>query len=238
MKKQSCLETFLLLAVTFLFALVLTGCASKESTPEEDLAACRAVMDELQSGDSYHIATRREFVEDGTHTELEHWKSGDDWLDIFCPSTTSVLFATLHKDGQTFDNSKNQVESRKDDIKWNPYPYEAREIPSWLYNCRWEDQQVQLLSAAQKAGGRIVTVQFLTPYDLAGEYTSKGCTVAFHFDRSGDFEKAVMNVVYQYNEKEDEQLRWIDTMTILSTDPEKVAAKIDGEYQRALEQNP
>lgn len=231
----------LLLALAIL--LSLTACADipevtetagtetiLEISPEEEAQAlCGGALAKLQGG-SYHITTRREFVADGTDTEFEHWKNGEDWMNLSKHKVHNIFFATLNCGGQAFENLANTELEWLDNIQWDVCAGTPQKIPLWLETCRWEEQEVRLL----EFDGKTVTVQFLTPYQI-GDQTAQGYTVAFHFDKKGDLEKAVMTAIFQNSTGEEN--RWVDEMTILSTDAVEIAARIEGEFKRALEQN-
>lgn len=221
--------TFLLAAALL---LSLTACGGA-TTPEEDLAACGEALEKLQSSDGYHIATRRDLVEDNRYIEFEHWKSGEDWMNLSRHTGVGIFFAKLHCDDQTFENTSNTELRWEKDIQWDVYSDEAVQMPLWLDKIRWKDQQVRHLLSTRRLGGRMITVQFLTPYTI-GDQTAQGYTVDFYLDRHNNLKKAVMTAVFNYETGDTHQ---VDEMKIVSTDPEKAASKIRDEYARALEQN-
>lgn len=241
------MKKYLSLLLALAVLLSLTACADAPATTEtageatettlelspeqEALALCGGALAQLQEG-SYHIATRREFVDDGSYTEFEHWKNGEDWMNLSKHKQMNIFFAALYCGGQSFENTANTEMEWVDNIQWNTSSGSAMKIPLWLDNCRWEDQEVQLLDSAEN--GKVVTVQFLTPYKI-GDQTAEGYTVDFHFDSQRELQKAVMTAVFK-NEN-GRETRWVDEMTIISTYGAEISAKLQGEYQRALEQN-
>lgn len=227
------LSDLLLVAVTFLFAALLTGCGNRLD-PETEIAACRAALKELQNQKSCYITSHRAYVDDGTYTDFDYWKNGDDWMEFRQPNGLDVLDAVLYIDGQLFNNSANFKGRRKNDIKWAPYDLDAANFPLWLELCRIEDQEIRHLSSASTLGGRIVRTLFLTPYAI-GDQSAEGYTVDFYLDRNGHLKKAVMSALFKTDNGGEDH--WRDEMTVVTIDPEKVAARIDREYRRALEQN-
>lgn len=230
MKKQSYLDSVLLVIGTFLFALLLTGCAAptQPPVPEEELAACRAVIQELQSHDSYHIHEYAVYDSDivlNEDSNADLWRHGNDWLRLQWP-VEDDLFAYLCKDGVTYESLGNSSENN---IAW----FETEsvfDVPLWLYTCDWDALDIVYISTGYADREKTITLEVRTPVEQGGEVADT-CELEFSFDGKGTIRSIVMDGLF-HADYGDCGVR--STFTILSTDPEEIAAKIDGEYQKAL----
>lgn len=230
---KSFLDDLLLAVVTVLFAAILTGCAAPNQppTPEDELAACRAVLEEFQNHDSYHVHEYNVYDSDIILNEDSHsdyWKHGEDWLRLQRPLPED-LFASLCKDGVTFENVGNSSEHN---ITWYENP-NVFHMPLWLHTCDWEKLDIAYVSTGYLDGAKQITLEVRTPVEDCGRRAER-LTMEFHFDKKGNLESIVTDGRYfaEYSDENGDGIRSV--YTILSTDPEEIAAKIDGEYQKAL----
>lgn len=236
MNRPSYLESIALGIVTFLFALLLTGCSGSApdlSTPPDpaaELAACRTVLEEFQSQDSYHLKGRAEFTDAlNDYTEYESWKHGEDWLQVQMPQGGDV-FGYLRRGGDYFTTERADFElgvSWPDDLKWGAMDFD-RSWDHWLHQYKWEDLNPIHVSTAMTGEGRTITAAVTVPEENI-DYL-----VEFSFDSKGDFQNFVIR---EPSGSENTPDLSVDVLTIVSTDETEIAARIDGELKRAMEQN-
>lgn len=223
-----------ILLLTALF-LGLTGCGAPNQppTPEEELAACRTVLEEFQSQDSYRVHEYSVFDSDvilNEDSHAEYWKHGEDWLRLQWPLPED-LFAYLYKDGVAYESVGNSSERN---ITWYESP-NVFYMPLWLYTCNWDELEIAYVSTGYLDGTKQITLEVHTPIeDRCGR--AENCTMEFHFDKKGRLESIVTEGRYfaEYSDEHGDGIRSV--YTLLSRDPEEIAARIDREYQRALEQ--
>lgn len=214
---------------------------------QEALDKCRAVMEELQSHDSYHISIE---VEDAdTNFVKEILRNGDDWMFITDNRGKSgeafgdVGF--LSRGGEKFKTQAVGMKQDKNDFQWGAVevlPERMEKYVPWLYSCKWDEQEVTLVDQSFGPGGGAIFVMFKTPYVYPDSNfpVTENYVVQFTFDSEQNLRYALMRAFYRYEKPEEQDNNFVkaESFTILSTDEAEIAARIDQEYQRALSQNP
>lgn len=262
MKKRLCFLYFLTIL------LIFTGCAEQErpgaemdqyrislsqeqeKTPiqvsqEDALAACGAVLRDLQSRESLCLYDQREYEGEGAFgggSQILHWKSGEDWMEkncalIWIPARGGIYEETMltyvSRQGEYFYGVENGV---LNEHSYTSVGWWGEELPqSWLLSCHWDTQQVQLRDAFRTETGKSYLLEFATPYQIMRKsylqpVTTRDYTVEFYFDHGGNFEKAVMKGDYLDSSQGEVSITSI--MSVVSTDAQEIAGRIDAEMKR------
>lgn len=242
-------------------AVETTETAVENMTDEEKaVAQCRAVLDTVQSGDSYHITLTRWY--DGIYSDtvqIEYCRNGDDRAMISKRTEENVdgqpgkwegTAVKVCKDGVTYSGfSADNI-----GIEWEGQIQDELEFDPWLYTFDWDAQEVELLEILKTAEGRSVSFQVHAVYDINYGF-AEDYTITFYFDEEGNFIERELIATGQettptYRDVDGEWVRLkpddpgvektgriitrIDHVTVESLDPEEIGAAIDLFWQDAV----
>ena len=157
---------------------------------EKATAQCRAVLEEVQSGDSYYITLTKwhEGTYDNT-VQIEYYRNGDDRAMISRSTKEDA-------DGQFPKWQGSSVKVRKNDVTYYGYSEDNTSIDwegqseytmdfaPWMYTFRWDAQEVELTEIRKTEEGHSVSfiVHAVYEYGFAENYT-----ITFYFDEEGNF---------------------------------------------------
>ena len=205
----------------------------------ESLEKCRAVLDLVQSG-SCQIAIEQVNGNTNTRWSVSNFYQHDgNWLKIIDidPETEDIAdgeewsarLAYMYANGVRYSN-EGRGGNAYSDINWAEYEYFDDSLKPWLPSFQWNDQIVTYVDTLISNGDTVVMLRIDEPYPGLEEETV--CYwVDFCFDASGSFIKAELEVDYIHND----EVQSIDnTESIVTLDPDTVAAEIDREYRRAI----
>lgn len=196
-----------------------------QEMPEQAVVdACRAMLESFQAG-SYYV--RREGDKEGAPVPEEFFlkHEGNQLWAMETPVLGYVgRLATLAANGAVFQAVEGTWS--EEDTRWEETEATNLSLPlPWLASFHWNPDTVAYMG--QVEGSYMVRVD--EPYPN-GSGTSDHYFVSFNFDESGIFTGVEITVdLYMETEQNYKE-------TIVTTDPAVVAAEIDREYQRALEQ--
>lgn len=212
--------------------------------PEEEqkagLEKCRAILDAVQNS-SFHISqSRRNEGNAGPKGyDVEYSQHGEDWLTVTSVSTEGTnlteageyfdRYANLHVNGVYFNNYGNWGNP---ELIWEKVDSNVAEGTSmrqpWLVKYQWDPETVTYMDTL--TGGNISTVMLRInePYINSDESGDQHYFVNFFFDSEGNF----INVQVMVNLFRDDAFEVVES--IVTLDPETVAAEINAEYQKAI----
>lgn len=209
---------------------ILTGDKAQEVT-----ATCKALLREIQENDSYHIRITQYNTGGETNevTYIEHWKSGENWMYIAripqdgildgLPAMCSV-FANLCWNGKCFSEPAGYGTDREGNILWSPSEH-VTEYPPKIYTLDMDATHAAYAAGSLEHGRFGVMFRGETP-EAWGEGYGKEYALGFYFTESGELGCLTLKTTGTDGSEQ--------TIEILSTDPEKVSAQIEAEYQKAV----
>lgn len=228
---------------------------------EKAVAQCRAVLDSVQSGDSYHITLTKwhEGTWDFTN-QIEYYRHGEDRAMTGRQAGNDV-------DGQFPQWMGTSVHVRKDGVTYSGYSEDNKSIDwegrddsttldfdPWMCTFDWDAQEVELTEIRQTGEGHCVSYKVHDFYDILYGY-AEDYTITFYFDENDNFLQRELVATAQettpaYREVNGEWVRLqlddpslektgriitrVDYVTVESLDPESVGGAIDGFYQDAV----
>lgn len=172
----------------------------ERAQPEDWEAECRAVLDEIQSRDSYHIRIERQFDSEmilDEWNESEYWSYGGDWLHILRNQDSGTLdgvmfdgiYGDLYMDGNYYSGYSSNQER-----VWGQERLVETHIPApWLYTFDMDAQAVEAISRKDTEEGYEIRLMVYAPYD-PDSFDSEEYCVDFAFDREGNFRYATQYV--------------------------------------------
>ena len=198
-------------------------------TEEKAKQMCRDVLELVQSG-SCEIA--REWQNAGTvalndSSTSTFWQNGENWLSIVeIPEDGGPsIHGSLYVDDVYYDN-EGYVWDENGDPNWAEKA--AVEVGKpWLAVFQWDPAKVTYMDTLQEEDGFSVMLRIDEPYPY-GTDNAENYFVSFTFDTEGNF----VEVYKQVNVFQDNGYREYES--IVTLDPETVAAEIDRQYQRAI----
>lgn len=213
------------------FSEILTGDKAREVT-----TACKALLRDFQEKDSYHIrVSYRNTGEDILNETscVDHWKSGENWMHIArtpqdgildgLPALASV-YASLDWNGECFSTMPGPGTDREWNILWSPSENE-KEYPPEIYTLDMDATHAAYAAGSLQHGCFGVMFRGEVP-EAWGEGYGKEYALGFYFTESGELGCLTLKTTGNYGSEQ--------TVEILSTDPEKVSAQIEAEYQKAI----
>lgn len=210
---------------------VLTGDKAQNVTN-----ACKALLQAFQESGSYHIRiSQRNTGEDMPNqtTYMEHWKNGENWMHITrvpqdgildgLPAMDSV-YASLGWNGKRFFTMPGPGTDREGNILWSPSEDEKK-YPPEIYTLDMDLTHAAYVAGSLEHGCFGVMFRGETP-EAWGEGYGKEYALGFYFTEDGALGCMTLKTVGKSGFEQ--------TIEILSTDPEKVSAQIEAEYQNAV----
>ena len=227
---------------------------------EKAIAQCRAVLEKVQSGDSYYITLTKwhEGTYDNT-VQIEYYRNGDDRAMISRSTKEDADGQFPQWRGSTVKVRKNGItycgySADNTSIQWEGQIQDALEFDPWMYTFDWNAQEVEFQEILKTAEGYSVSFKVHALYDIvygfAGEYT-----ITFFFDEAGNFlERELIATAEETNptyreengewvriqprdpalEKTGRVITRIDHVTVESLDPAEIGAIIDLFWQNAV----
>lgn len=222
------------------------GTLPEVSSEEESLANCKAVLELVQSSESYHILEQRVFTKDvvlTTPNTINFRRAGENFLYTNYTHNMEpdqALFARLRVDGRYYDNQNGtfgeaQMMDESGQSLWTETTFEVDNQP-WLASFLWQAQEVIYISTLPEDGGEAVFLRICAPHEFDGEIGTAydHYYATFHFDTEGNFSRVEIKADFS---SEDLNGNWRDfsvtqSETIVSLNDENIAAEIEKEYQR------
>lgn len=247
------MKRLILLLISAILLLTLAACGGSQDLstppdPEDELALCQSALEAFQAQKGWQVHESSEYQSDiilNSTGTTDHWKHGEDWLQVSDPlpeDPQECVFGYLCKNGERYSTEWGSHEglggSWADDLKWGAdrAPYDLK---PWLENFIWTETKIAYVSTELVDGQKVITVLVTTPWVCSEENPDLGVadeyTVAFSLNAKGILTQAVVDVTFK------DARGGVVTIqhtvhTIVSTDEAKAAARIDGEYARAMEQ--
>ena len=197
--------------------------APAESAGWED--ACRKVLEDIQSRDSYHITENVQydgevFANDSSYAQ--YYKSGDTLLKVSQIPDQGFTIGYLRSNGTSFESNTNngtlnwtEVNSISDDA-----------LTPWLYSFRWDDSKVDAIAMQDMGETYFIRLKVYEPIDDP-LMPVESYHVDFYFDHLGDFLYAVHSAQAEINTDGVVSTHSVTaTMTLQPTTPEEIIVHI------------
>lgn len=238
---------FLLLTAVLVFTL--TACAdspdrSSPPDPEAELALCRSALEDFQAQSSYQIHKSCQYDSYyilNSSSESDYWKHGEDWMHVNRPlpdDPSEGIFAYIGKDGRIFSTERGAWSSWER-INWSAHDEWPWHEAPWLETFCWEENEIAYASTAMLDNQKVITVLVTTPWVASEEDPDLGVAdeyqLAFHLNTKGSLEQVVVDVTFK-DERGAKVTTEHSVHSVVTTEEAKIAAKINREFGRALEQ--
>lgn len=206
-------------------AAVLIICAvNPDGTDDQKyLNQCRRVLEFIQASEGYNIITLQEnhgYIILNSSKTSNDYRYKDNWLQINTvpESTHSSVFAYMCLDGKYYEGRSFVENGIADKLEWEESgPTEIQQ--PWLADFRWDDSTVSLSDVEDTGTGTIISLIIKDTVTLR-ELTAQEYTVAFTFDKEGDFLEAKRTVEFPlWN-------GFTETMRVASLNADQINTKI------------
>lgn len=197
--------------------------APAESVDWED--ACRKVLADIQSRDSYHITENVQydgeaFANDSSYAQ--YYKSGDTLLKVCQIPDQGFTDGYLRSNGSSYESSTNN---------WTLNWAEVNSIPDnaltpWLYSFRWDDSKVDAIAMQDMGETYFIRLKVYEPIDDP-IISVDSYHVDFYFDHLGNFLYATHSAQAEINDNGTVSTHSITTTMVLQpTAPEEIVTRI------------
>lgn len=186
-----------IIAIFFVTACFLTnpsdGIDGIPETHEEWEAECRAVLEEIQSRDYYHILEDRQFEGEyilNDSCQRNAFRSGDTWLRIDYIEDSYSFSGYMGIQGQYFEAVSDEARFEWQEVDMT----EDAIFDPWLYSFDIDAQKVTANAMWTDDGGYYIRLMVYAPYDNGGWLNAESYYVDFGFDSEGNFRHAIQYV--------------------------------------------
>lgn len=226
---------------------------------EKATAQCRAVLEEVQRGDSYYITLTKwhEGTYDNT-VQLEYYRHGNDRAMIGRSTKEDAdgqfpkwrgSSVKVCKDGVTYGGYSEDNGS----IAWEGQIADSLDFDPWMYTFHWDAQEVEFQERMKTAEGYSISFKVHAQYDITYGF-AEDYTIVFYFDEDGTFLERELIATAQemtptfrdvngewvriqpddpQSEKTGRVITRIDHVTVESLDPAEIGRIIDLLWQDA-----